>query len=188
MTHKPDIATFNPLPEGTYLCVISDWSMVDKREDFLNKEKEEWKEKHPTMDFPWWKEKQYCFELKVIDGEYAGETLPRRYTTLRLSTDERNGLYKLLKAIDGISGDYGSLKERVEAGDAPDFDTEVKGKAVSVVLGVRDDGKNKIEAVTRTENNDSVAAKMAALGFEVVVEKDSDMKVAKVDEGEEIPF
>ena len=179
MTHKPDIATFTPLPEGNYLAVISGWKMVDKREDYLESERKEWAEKHPSMDFPWWKEKQYQFSMKVIDGDYAGEGLPSRFTTIRLSTDERNGLYKLLKAVDGIEGTYSSLKDRIEAGDAPDFDSEVLGKAVNVLLSVSDNGRNKIEAVTKAKNDKAVATKLADLGFEEVVVGE---------DGGEIPF
>lgn len=158
MTHKPEIggggASMEPLPEGTYAAVIVGYEVVEKPEQFIEADKKEWAKKFEAEGkdvppFPEHKKFQYQFEAKVAEGEHKGRWLPRKRTTTILSSHERNGLFGFLRKIGGIEGKHDGLKERIDAKDAPDFDTEVVGKMLTYDVEHNAKGYCRIENVRK---------------------------------------
>ena len=159
---KPEIqqsggGAYAPLPEDDYNAIIVGYRHVDRENadtgsdrwdaserDFYERDKKAWaaeqQEKseadadyHPKP-YPAHRRYQYWFSMKVVDGEFRGRFLPRKKTTVMLSSFEKNGLFKFLKVIPGTEGEFTSLAERIDAGDAPDFDDDVVGKVVKVTV------------------------------------------------------
>jgi hypothetical protein len=170
MGHKPDLyqnSDREALAEDAYTCRIVRYELTEKPEAFYSDAE---KERGNTVF-------QYKWTLEVAVGAEKGRYIPPKYTTARLSTFEKNGLYNLLRMVPGIEGKWDSLKERIEAGDAPDFDDEVVGRYITVDLEVREDGRNKIAGIRKSKKQPSAAEKLEAEGATEVT-----------GDNEEVPF
>jgi hypothetical protein len=150
--HKPDIGESGfvereALDEGVYECFIRSYEVVKNRfyhdteyvtdKDVVRGNKP-YKKGDTVPADPSYMEFNYRFVFEVCDGPHAGRWFFGK-TGTTLTKGDRNGLRKLLSKVLGADG----LDARIDAKDAPDFDTEVVGLPIKVVV---DKVKSKTEA------------------------------------------
>lgn len=197
-----------PLPKGNYTAIITGYRLVDRKKAntgndkwdadearYFELEREQFEKEqtekanadssYKVRDFPAHRQYKYWFDLQVVTGDHRGRYLPRKKTTTLLSTHDLNGLFKFLSEVPGAEGSYKNLKERIDAGDAPDFDEEVVGKCVDVTVTHNANGYPKITAFLPSSYK-ATAADIA----EFVMKADvSESAAPKKDELEDdIPF
>lgn len=158
-----------PLPKGNYTALITGYRLVDRKNAntgndkwdadearYFELDQQEWaKEQQEKLNadssyspktYPAHRRFKYWFDLRVVAGDHRGRYLPRKKTTTLVSASDKNGLFKFLSEVPGAEGSYKSLKERIDAGDAPDFDEEIVGKCVEVTVTHNANGYPKISA------------------------------------------